>query len=383
MRQFQHFSCRGALACMVTAVLLGCSADEGGAAKESGVASQSEALTMTMMGADVSTVQRALDLGASYYDASNQKKDPLDILKSAGVNYVRLRIWNNPLSGYNNKAKVLSYAKIVKAKGLKLLIDFHYSDTWADPTSQTKPAAWSGHSIAQLRTDVYDYTYDVCNSLKAQGTTPDAVQLGNEINTGMLWNEGKVVSSSFVNLASLLKSGYNAVKAVNAGTQVFIHTADANSMTNARWFYDGIRAQGVNWDITAFAYYCFWHGSLSNMTSVVADAKARYGKPVVVVETAYPFTSSNADGTANAISGSEPCAGYPASWAGQAAQFKAVQDAARAGGAAGVFYWEPTWYAVAGNGWDPANINGSGDGWDSLALFDWSGHFNPNVRWTP
>jgi arabinogalactan endo-1,4-beta-galactosidase len=198
-----------------------------------------------------------------------------------------------------------------------------------------------------------------------------------------LWNEGKVTNNSFANLASLLKSGYNAAKAVNAGTQVFIHTADANSMTNARWFYDGIKNQGVSWDVTAFSYYCFWHGSLSNMSSVVADAKSRYGKPVVIVETAYPFTASNADGTGNSVSGTEPCAGYPATWAGQAAEFKAVQDAARSGGASGVFYWEPTWYAVAGNGWDPANINGSGDGWDSLAVFDWTGHINPNVKWTP
>src|SRR5881275_2791448 len=144
--------------------------------------------------------QRALDLGAKYYDASGTAKDPLDILKGVGVNYVRLRIWNNPASGYNNKAKVLAYAKTVKAKGLKLLIDFHYSDTWADPGKQTKPAAWAAHGISQLQTDVYDYTYDVCNSLKAQGTTPDSVQIGNEINVGMLWNDGKVVNNDFTNL---------------------------------------------------------------------------------------------------------------------------------------------------------------------------------------
>ncbi|MES1185605.1 MAG: glycosyl hydrolase 53 family protein [Myxococcales bacterium] len=375
---------RSGLLLGVAASLLACSGSSADVvADEGNLSSTSEALTMSMLGADVSTVQRALDLGAAYYDASNVKRDPVDILKGAGVNYVRLRIWNNPASGYNNKAKVLAYAKIVKAKGLKLLIDFHYSDTWADPNAQNKPAAWNGHTLSQLQTDVYNYTYDVCNSLKAQGTTPDAVQIGNEINTGLLWNEGKVTNNSFANLASLLKSGYNAAKAVNAGTQVFIHTADANSMTNARWFYDGIKNQGVSWDVTAFSYYCFWHGSLSNMSSVVADAKSRYGKPVVIVETAYPFTASNADGTGNSVSGNEPCAGYPATWAGQAAEFKAVQDAARSGGASGVFYWEPTWYAVSGNGWDPANINGSGDGWDSLAVFDWTGHVNPNVKWTP
>jgi arabinogalactan endo-1,4-beta-galactosidase len=145
-----------------------------------------------MRGADVSTLQRAGDLGAKYYYADGTQGDPLDILKSAGVNYVRLRIWNNPRSGYNNKDKVLQYARTVKAKGLKLMVDFHYSDSWADPGQQTKPAAWANHNIGQLRTDVYNYTHDVYTSLKAQGTAPDSVQIGNEINTGMLWPEGQV-----------------------------------------------------------------------------------------------------------------------------------------------------------------------------------------------
>jgi arabinogalactan endo-1,4-beta-galactosidase len=336
--------------------------------------------SLSMLGADVSTAQRALDLGAKYYDASGTARDPLDILKGAGVNYVRLRIWNNPASGYNNKAKVLAYAKTVKAKGLKLLIDFHYSDTWADPGKQYKPAAWSSHGISQLQTDVYNYTYDVCNSLKAQGTTPDSVQIGNEINVGMLWNDGKVVNSDFTNLSLLLKSGYNATKACNSGTQVVIHTADADSDTNARWFYDGIKAKGVNWDITGLSYYCMWHGSLSNMGSVVADMKSRYGKNVIIAETAYPFTTANADSTSNSVTSG--CSGYPLTWAGQAAEFTAVQNTARSAGAIGVFYWEPTWYAVPGNGWDPADINNSGDGWDNMAVFDWTGHVNPNVKWT-
>ena len=339
------------------------------------------ATTLTMLGADVSTAQRSLDLGAKYYNAGGVAQDPLDILKVDGVNYVRLRIWNNPVSGYNNKAKVLAYAKTVKAKGLKLLVDFHYSDTWADPGVQTKPAAWASHGISQLQTDVYNYTYDVCTSLKAQGTTPDSVQIGNEINVGMLWNDGKIINNDFTNLSLLLKSGYNATKACNSGTQVIIHTADADSDSNARWFYDGLRAKGVPWDITGLSYYCMWHGTLANMTSVVADVKSRYGKPVIIAETAYPFTTANADSTGNSVTTS--CSGYPVTWAGQASEFAAVQTAARSGGAIGVFYWEPTWYAIKGNGWDPANINGTGDGWDNMATFDWTGHVNPNIKWTP
>ncbi|HEX6468609.1 MAG TPA: glycosyl hydrolase 53 family protein [Streptosporangiaceae bacterium] len=337
--------------------------------------------SLSVLGADVSSVQRALDLGARYIDAAGTARDPLDILKGIGVNYVRLRVWNNPASGYNNKAKVLAYAKTVKAKGLKLLIDFHYSDTWADPGQQRKPAAWAGHGIAQLQSDVAGFTSDVCGGLKAQGTTPDSVQIGNEINVGMLWDDGKVINSDFTHLSLLLKAGYNATKACDSGIKVIIHTADADSDAHARWFYDGIAAKGVTWDITGLSYYCMWHGSLSNLSGVITDMRSRYGKDVVIAETAYPFTSANADGTGNSVTSG--CSGYPLTWAGQAANFAAVQNTARTAGAIGVFYWEPTWYAVAGNGWDPANINGSGDGWDNMAVFDWTGHLNPNVRWTP
>ena len=341
--------------------------------------------SLSMLGADVSSVQRALDLGAKYYDASGTARDPLDILTSLGVNYIRLRIWNNPASGYNNEAKVLAYARTVKAKGLKLMIDFHYSDTWADPGKQYKPAAWAGDGIAALPADVYNYTYGVCTALKNEGATPDSIQVGNEINVGMLWNDGKVINNSFTNLALLLKSGYNAVKACNSGTKVIIHTADADSDANARWFYDGIKAQGVNWDITALSYYCMWHGTLANLYNVIGDVKSRYGKDVIIAETAYPFTSANADSTANTVGSgcTENGTSIPLTWAGQAEDFTWVQNTARNAGAIGVFYWEPTWYAVPGNGWDPANIATSGDQWDNMAIFDWTGHVNPDITWTP
>ncbi len=338
---------------------------------------------LTMLGADVSSVQRSLDLGQKYYNASGTQQDLLTILKSVGVNHIRLRIWNNPISGYNNKTKVLAYAKAVKAAGLKLMVDFHYSDTWADPGKQYKPAAWSSHGISQLQTDVYNYTYDVCNSLKAQGTTPDSVQIGNEITNGMLWDDGKIVNNDFTNLSLLLKAGYKAIKACNSKTQVVLHIDKGGDNSTSRWWFDGVKAKGVNWDITGLSYYCFWHGSLSSMQSNVADLKSRYGKPVVIVETAYPFTADNADSEPNVVTGSAPCSDYSATWPGQAGNFTAVQNAARNGGAIGVFYWEPTWVAIAGNGWDPANINGTGDQWDNMAIFNWTGKINPNIKWTP
>ncbi len=157
----------------------------------------------------------------------------------------------------------------------------------------------------------------------------------------------------------------------------------AAGMANARGVYDGIRAQGVQWDVTALSYYCMWHGTLSNLYNVITDAKSRYGKPVVIAETAYQFTTGDADSQANSIPGTVLCDNIPATRAGQAQQFAWTQNTARNAGAAGVFYWEPTWTAVAGNGWDPANMNGTGNGWDNMAVFDWSGRVNGSLRWTP
>ncbi|MBO3741656.1 glycoside hydrolase family 53 protein [Actinoplanes flavus] len=334
-----------------------------------------------MRGADVSTLQRSLELGQRFYDVRGRRGNPYDILKQAGANYVRLRIWNDPASGYSNKAKVLEQARAAKARGMKLLIDFHYSDTWADPGKQYTPAAWVGHDLDQLREDVYDYTYDVCTSLKKQGTTPDSVQIGNEINVGMLWPAGYVDNSDFGPLSQLLNAGYDATKACSRRTEVLVHTALAGNIGAAHWFYDGITAAGAKWDVTALSYYCMWHGTLDNLATVVGDVTDRYGKPVVIAETAYPYTTENHDHLENIITSSAPCDGIPATREGQAREFAAVQSTARAAGAIGVFYWEPTWTGIDGNGWDTEDIENSGNAWENMATFDDSGRINPYVRW--
>ncbi|MCG2783747.1 MAG: glycosyl hydrolase 53 family protein [Anaerolineae bacterium] len=338
---------------------------------------------LNMRGADVSSLQRALELGQLYYTASSAQQHPLDILQSAGVNYIRLRVWVNPISGYNNMAKVVEFAPQVKSRGLKLLIDLHYSDTWADPGKQYKPAAWNGHTLAQLKTDVYNHTFDVCNALKSAGATPDMIQVGNEITPGLLWEEGRISNNNFANAAALVKEGYNAVKACNSSTLVMLHTDRGGDNASARWWYDGMQAQGVNWDVTGLSYYCFWHGNISAMQSNVADIKSRYNKPVVIVETSYPFTTANGDSATNVITASTPCSGYPASLTGQANFFNDVKTAIKNAGGEGVFWWEATWVGTPGNGWDPANINGTGSEWDNQAVFDLNFRLNPNISWNP
>ncbi len=324
--------------------------------------------SLSILGADVSSLQRAEDLGAKYYDKDGIQRDPLHILIDHGVNAIRLRVWVNPAHGYNNRDRVAEFAARVKADGLKLLIDFHYSDTWADPEHQSKPAAWASHSFSQLQAAVYDHTFDVCDRLKSQGTPPDVVQIGNEIDNGILWPEGHI--TDWASLAALLKQGCAAAKACSPSIDVMLHVADAGDGTGAREWFDNARSHGILWDVTGLSYYSYWHGTMAAMTSTVKDLKSRYGKPVLIAETAYPFTLRENDGERNVIHSSDQLPpGYPATPDGQASNLRDVLAAARSGGAAGVLYWEPTWTAVKGNGWDPANPE-SGDQWENQALFD-------------
>lgn len=329
--------------------------------------------SLQVKGGDLSSLKKNEDFGALYYTSSGTQGDAIAILKNAGMNYARLKVWVNPADGYNNKARVLTMAQRIKAQGLKLLVDFHYSDSWADPGKQVPPAAWSGYSLAQLNTAVYNHTYDVLNALKAQGTTADMVQVGNEINPGMLLPTGS--TSNWGNLSQLLKSGVNAVKAVNSSTLVMLHLAEGGDNAGFRWWFDQAVAYGVPFDVIGASYYCYWHGPMSGLQNNLNDMAARYGKPVIVAETAYGFTTAQDDGESNIFTSSLASAcGYPASATGQRDAFQAVVNIVKNvpnGRGMGVFYWEPAWTAQAGAGWDPANPS-SGNGWENQALFDYN-----------
>jgi arabinogalactan endo-1,4-beta-galactosidase len=337
---------------------------------------------LSIKGSDVSSLAKSEALGGAYRNSSGTTGDALAILKSAGQNYARLKVWVNPADGYNNKTRVLAMAKRIKAQGMKLLVDFHYSDTWADPGAQTKPAAWSGHSYSQLKTDVYNHTYDVLNALKAQGTTADMVQVGNEINGGMLWSEGS--TSNWSQLAGLLNSGYDAVKAVNSSTTVALHLAKGGDLSGTRWWFDSAVAGGVKFDAIGLSYYGYWHGSLYDFQTTLDDAASRYGKPVFVAETAYPFRLDSEDSHENIIDTTgELVSGYAASTAGQSAWLRDIMNIVEAvpnGRGLGVFYWESTWTAVTGNGWDPTDSS-SGNGWENQALFGYDDKALPAMSW--
>jgi arabinogalactan endo-1,4-beta-galactosidase len=324
---------------------------------------------LSMLGADISSLKRAQELGQKYYNSKGQEEDAMSILKDIGVNYIRLRIWNDPKNGDNNKEYVQAFAKDIKLRGLKLLLDFHYSDTWADPKHQWKPGKWSTHNITQLEKDIYDYTYDVCNSLKSQFTTPDSVQIGNEIDNGMLWPEAKLQnsSSSFKNIGLVLKSGIKAFKDCSNSTKIIIHSSSGGNLQKSQWFFDGIKKEGVEWDITGLSFYCFWSGLPSKMAHDVTDLTHRYNKSVLIAETSFPYKSENNAHNKTELSS---CPGYSATPSGQADNLRDIIKWANSSNAIGVFYWEPTW----------VDTPTMGVGWDNMAIFDEKGHINPLIK---
>lgn len=329
--------------------------------------------TISIRGVDLSSLKKNEDHGAVYYDSAGVQRDAITILRNAGANYARLKVWVNPADGYNNRDRVLQMATRVKAAGMKLLVDFHYSDSWADPGKQVKPAAWANYSLAQLRDAVYNHTYDLCNALRAQGTPADMVQIGNEINPGMLLPTGS--TSNWANLAQLLTAGSNAAMAANAATRVMLHLAEGGDNATFRWWFDQAVARGVPFDVIGASYYPYWHGSLAGLQANLNDMASRYNRDVVVVETAYGFTTAQNDAEPNIFNASlAQAGGFPATPQGQADAVRAVYTVVRNvpnNRGLGVFYWEPAWTARAGAGWDPTNPS-SGNGWENQAVFDYN-----------
>ena len=330
-------------------------------------------------GMDLSSLEAIEDAGAVFYDENgNVITDILAYLADEKeVNYVRLRVWNNPTTSFDagdycNAEHTVSMARRIKEAGMKLLIDFHYSDSWADPAVQTKPEAWKDLSFTELKQAVYQYTAEVLNQLKEVGAYPDMVQIGNEISGGILWQDGYIDNMS--QLAQLLNSGISAVRDTTpAGqyTKVLLHLAEGGDVERFEYFFDSIIANGVtDFDVIGMSYYAYWHGSLQQLKNNMNNVVARYGKEVVVAETSYPYTYEDADATPNQIGRSDTdIAGLEATVANQRLitemTFNTVATVDNGKGL-GAFYWEPLWLAVNGVG----VVKGEGNEWDNQILFD-------------
>ena len=242
-----------------------------------------------MLGADISFLPE-LEAKGIHFSDKGKVKDAIEILKDHGFNYVRLRIFNDPAndSGYSpgkgfcDLQHTLQMAKRIKNAGLKFLLDFHYSDTWADPGKQYKPAAWKSLNFTGLTKALHDYTRDVMLALKQQNTLPDMVQAGNEINHGMVWPDAAINNPD--NLAALLKAGISAVKEVAPSTIIMLHIALGGQHDESVWFIDNMLARGVQFDVIGLSYYPRWHGSLDDLKNNLTSLAKSYKQDIIVVE---------------------------------------------------------------------------------------------------
>lgn len=242
-----------------------------------------------MLGADISFLPE-LEARGMKFSEEGVEKDAIQILKDHGFNYVRLRIFNDPKNekgyspgkGFCDLENTKKMAKRVKDAGMKLLLDFHYSDYWADPGHQNTPVAWMDYSLDEMKKAVYDFTKDVMLQLQQQGTAPDMVQVGNEINHGIIWPQGNV--SNLDGLAQLINAGTAAVKAVDPSVVLLLHVALGGQNDESVFFIDNMLARGVHFDVIGESYYPKWHGTLEDLESNLNDLARRYNKDVIVVE---------------------------------------------------------------------------------------------------
>lgn len=360
-----------------------------------------------IMGADVSMLGQLESSGAAFSDEKGKAGDCLAILKSGGLNWIRLRIWNDPVNredvvdggrvlskagdpvggGNDDLAAYIRLAKRAKKLGFKVLADFHYSDFWADPSKQTMPFAWRGLGLDALKKAVYDFTSSSLKSMRAAGAAPDMVQIGNEVDGGFLWPVGKLWQSSGdeaiggeEGFVALLKEAIRAVRDNDRRIKIMIHASNGADNALYRKLFDPLVKAGVDFDVIGLSFYPYWHGKIADLVANMADLETRYGKQLIVAETAYAWTLDNGDSLGNSFGpGSDRLGGYKATVQGQATAIRdiiaAVAGTPKSLGI-GIFYWEPDWIPIAGAGWR----TGDGEVWENQALFDFHGKALPSLK---
>jgi arabinogalactan endo-1,4-beta-galactosidase len=325
------------------------------------------------LGVDISYANEMDDCGA-VYRAGGKAVDQYQFFKSAGANVARIRLWNDPdWTRYSNLADVKRSIRRAKAAGLQVLLDFHYSDDWADGEKQIAPTAWARLSTPDQAKALYAFTADTLRELDREGLTPELVQVGNETN-------GEIVSSlakakepiDWTRNALLFNAGIKAVRDVGAETRIkprlMLHIAQPENVEP--WFAAAAKAGVTDFDIIGISYYSKWSKrSMADLGATINRLRHTYAADVLVVETAYPFTTDNADSSPNLLGEDSLIAGYPATPAGQKKYLVDLTQLVLANGGAGVFYWEPAWVSTktCGTRW------GKGSNWENAALFDYQG----------
>ena len=361
-------------------------------------------------GMDASAVLALENSGVKYYNFDGEEQDVFQTLSEAGVNYIRLRVWNDPYDengngyggGNNDLPTAIELGKRATKYGMKVCIDFHYSDFWADPKRQHAPKAWEGMEIDEKCDALYDYTKDSLTQLFDEGVDVEMVQVGNEINNGMA---GEYY---LPNVTQLLKSGTKAVREIadtyNKDIQVVIHYTNIESNGEIDSLASNLQNNDVDYDMMGLSYYPFWDGSFDNMQRISRYIQKTYNKKVMIAETSYCYTSEDGDGSGNSLVGTDDIVkGYPATVQSQATMVRDVCAAANEAGLEGVFYWEGTWIPVGpatadnspiwekyGSGWassyasdydpDDAGLYYGGCSWDNQAMFDFTGRPLPSLN---
>ena len=355
-------------------------------------------------GMDASAVLALENSGVKYYNFDGEEQDVFMTLAQAGVNYIRLRVWNDPYDengngyggGNNDVATANALGQRATKYGMKVCIDFHYSDFWADPKKQFVPKAWEGMDIEEKSDALYNFTLESLTQLLDAGVDVGMVQIGNEINNGM---SGE---TDVANVRKLLTAGSKAVReaAANSGKEILVavHYTNIDDMKKLDTLLTGLQVKEIDYDIVGLSFYPYWHGTIEDLKNAIIHIRDTYGKKVYVAENAYCYTAEDGDGSANSVEGTDDLAeGYSASVQGQANEVRDVCAAASEAGAEGVFYWEGTWIPVGpadadnsnlwekyGSGWASSYASGydpkdagqyyGGCSWDNQAMFDFTGH---------
>ena len=318
-------------------------------------------------GVDLSSVISLENSGVVYRDRQGKPQDIFVTLADAGVNSVRVRIWNDPYqtgtgANYGGGVCDVNYAvqiaKRCKNAGLKLLIDFHYSDFWADPGKQKAPKAWVNFTIDQKADAIYQFTLESLNKIAETGAEIAMVQVGNETTTGMcgvMLDDYGWSDEGWSNLCKLFNAGSKAVRAFSPKTLVALHFTNPEKTSNISYLAKMVAQNHVDYDVFATSYYPYWHGTLSNLTSVLTSVSQTYHKKVMVAETSWLHTLEDSDGFQNTINTSDKLGSYVSYEAGVGGQTAYLHDLFRAvaavpdGMGIGVFYWEPAWLPVGSN----------------------------------
>jgi len=278
-------------------------------------------------GADVSWLTQMEKEGCIFYNSSGRETECMTLLRDLGMNAIRLRVWVNPAGGWCNKNDVLMKAWRAHNLGMRLMIDFHYSDSWADPGKQTKPASWLSLSLDELENAVAAHTKEILTSLKENGITPEWVQAGNETGNGMLWEDGKA-STNMKNYAALNNAGYDAIKEIFPDAKVIVHLQNGYDNSLFRWLFDGLKNNGGKWDAIGMSLYPNvnnWKTLNEQCLTNISDIISRYGSEVMICEVGMPWDQAE---TSKAF------------LADLMAKAKAVPN----NKCLGIFYWEPEGY---------------------------------------